>query len=331
MNTYEEEIRTLDKTLEVMSRQVKIEEKYYAIAEAFIDAIISTDGEGRIIFCNPAAKIMFGYGDEIIGKLITLLMPERYRNVYQTGINRYTTTGIPKIVGKTVELSGLKKDGTEFPIEISLSVWTDGQYYFTGIIRDITERKQIERSLLEANKKLEELSTKDSLTNLFNRRYTSKVLEAEFNRAKRYKNPLSCLLIDIDYFKKINDVYGHSFGDKVLVYFSSFLLEMTRSTDVVTRYGGEEFLVILPDVNIHGAKDFAERLRDGISKRSIEDKDMNINIAMSISIGVSSFGEYTCVKDELINQADKALYEAKRSGRNKVCCYVQAQQVQFVT
>ncbi len=330
MDTYEEEIRTLDKALEVVSRQIKIEEKYYAIAEAFIDAIISTDGKGRIIFCNPAAKRMFGYGDEIIGKLITLLMPERYRNVYQTGINRYTTTGIPKIVGKTVELSGLKKDGTEFPIEISLSVWTDGQYYFTGIIRDITERKQIEHSLLEANKKLEELSTRDSLTNLFNRRYTNKVLEVEFNRAKRYKNPLSCLLIDIDYFKKINDLYGHSFGDKVLVYFSSFLLEMTRSTDIVTRYGGEEFLVILPDVNIQGAKDFAERLRDSISKRSVEDKDMNINVTMSISIGVSSFDDHTCNKDEIINQADKALYEAKRSGRNKVCCYIQSHQEQFV-
>lgn len=329
MNTYDEETRALDKTLEVISRHIKIEEKYYAIAEAFIDAIISTDGEGHIIFCNTAAKKMFGYGDEIIGKRITFLMPERYRDTYQTGINRYTTTGIPKIVGKTVELSGLKKDGTEFPIEISLSVWTDGEYYFTGIIRDITERKQIEHSLVEANKKLEELSIRDSLTNLFNRRYTDKVLEIEFNRAKRYSNSLSCLLIDIDYFKKINDLYGHSFGDKVLVYFSSFLLEMTRSTDIVTRYGGEEFLIILPDVNIHGAMDFAERLRDGISKRIIEDKETNISIAASISVGVSSFGEHTSDKDEIINQADKALYEAKRTGRNKVCCYTQTHQEQF--
>lgn len=313
-----------------MSRQVKIEEKHYAIAETFIDAIILTDENGCIIFCNHAAKAMFGYEDDIIGMSIMLLMPERYRDVYQTGMNRYLSTGIPKIIGKTVELSGLKKCGTEFPIEISLSVWNDGQYHFTGIIRDITERKRTEQSLLEANKKLEELSTRDSLTNLYNRRHADKVLEIEFNRAKRYKNPLSCLLIDIDYFKKINDLYGHPFGDKVLVYFSRFLLEMTRSTDIVSRYGGEEFLIILPDVNVHGARDFAERLRDGISKCRIENKGENINIAISISIGVSFFGEHNHDKDEIIYQADKALYRAKQSGRNRVCCHMQVQQEQFV-
>lgn len=301
---------------------VKVEKSYYALIETVVDAVISIDEYGHIIFCNPAAKNMFGYDDDIIGKPITILMPRKYRQAYRIGMNRYMNTGLSEIIGKTVELVGLKKNGTEFPIEISVSAGAGVVCYFTAIIRDITERKRIEQGLLEANKKLKELSIKDSLTNLYNRRYTLNVLESEFNRAKRYKNSLSCLMIDIDYFKKINDVYGHHFGDRVLVHFSSFLLKMTRSADIVSRHGGEEFLVVLPDVHIHGAKDFAERLRETVSKHTIEDREKNINTALTVSIGVSSFSEHTYDKEEMVNQADSALYEAKRLGRNRVCLYI---------
>jgi len=204
MNSHEEEIKRLNGALGILSRQVKmLEERYRAITETVVDAIISIDEEGRIIICNPATKKIFGYEDEIIGSNITTLMPERYRKAHQNGMNRYLNTGIPKIIGSTVEVVGMKKDGIEFPIELSLSAWrTDDQCYFTGIIRDITERKQMEHILIEDNKKLEELSTRDSLTNVYNRRYAYRLLEYEFNRSKRYKTPLSCLLIDADHFKR---------------------------------------------------------------------------------------------------------------------------------
>ena len=331
MTNCEKEIKALNRILEIMSKNVLetisgdiklLEKRYLAITETVIDAIILIDEEGRIIFCNPTTMKMFGYEKEIIGNNITILMPERYRQAHQKGLNRYRNTGLSKIVGNIVEMVGLRKDGTEFPVEISLSVWmNNGQCFFTGIIRDITERKQMERNLLEANKKLEELSMRDSLTDLYNRRYAYQVLEIEFNRAARYKKPLSCLMIDIDYFKMVNDLYGHFFGDKVLVSFSSFLLEMKRYTDVVSRYGGEEFLVILPDVDINGAVNFAERLRAAVSKCKIEDKERNIHTVLSISIGVSSFTKRTSNAEELVCQADMALYEAKRQGRNRVCCY----------
>ena len=323
MNSHEEEIKRLNGALGILSRQVKmLEERYRAITETVVDAIISIDEEGRIIICNPATKKIFGYEDEIIGSNITTLMPERYRKVHQNGMNRYLNTGIPKIIGSTVEVVGMKKDGIEFPIELSLSAWrTDDQCYFTGIIRDITERKQMEHILIEDNKKLEELSTRDSLTNVYNRRYAYRLLEYEFNRSKRYKTPLSCLLIDADHFKKINDRHGHQFGDKVLVYFASLLQKMTRTTDIVSRVGGEEFLVILPDIDMKGAAGFAERLRETISKQKIEYKEENICVVLTISIGTSSFTENTANITELINQADIALYKAKRLGRNRVCCY----------
>src|SRR3972149_5808494 len=186
MNSHEEEIKMLNRTVERLSRRLKIlEERYRAITETVVDAIISIDEDGRIILCNPATKKIFGYEDEIIGSNITTLMPERYQKVHQNGMNRYLNTGIPKIIGSTVEVVGMKKDGIEFPVELSLSSWrTDERCYFTGIIRDITERKQMEHILIEANKKLEELSVRDSLTNVYNRRYAYQVLESEFNRSK---------------------------------------------------------------------------------------------------------------------------------------------------
>ena len=323
MNSHEEEIKALNRSVEILSRQVKIlEERYRAITETVVDAIISIDEAGRIIFCNPATKKIFGYEDEIIGSNITTLMPERYRNAHKNGMKRYLNTDIPKIIGSTVEVVGVKKDGIEFPIELSLSAWrTDARCYFTGIIRDITERKQMEHILIEDNKKLEELSIRDSLTNVYNRRYAYQVLESEFNRAKRYKTPLSCLLIDIDHFKKTNDQYGHIFGDKALVNFASLLQKMKRTTDIVSRFGGEEFLVILPDIDMKGAADFAERLRETISKLKIEDKEKNICAVLTISIGACSFTENTANITELLHQADIALYEAKRLGRDSVCCY----------
>ncbi len=327
MNKNDEDTKALNRALEIMSGHVSfLEERYRVLTETVIDGIITIDKKESIVFCNPAAKKMFGYNDEIIGNNITILMPERFRQAHRMGIKRYLETGSPSIIGKTIELVALKKDGTEFPIELSLSVWKgDERCYFTGIIRDITERKQMEDSLREVNKKLENLSIRDCLTNLYNRRYAYEVLESEYNRAKRYNKALSCLMIDIDYFKRINDLYGHLFGDKVLSYFSSFLSGMIRSTDVISRYGGEEFLIILTEVNMKGAVDFAERLRDAISRHKVEDKEKNIHIALTVSIGVSSYTGHVSDKEELVSHADMALYEAKRMGRNKVCCYKSSQ------
>src|SRR3990167_5752127 len=124
MNNHQEEIKALHRTVEILSRQVKIlEERYRAITETVVDAIISIDEEGRIILCNPATKKMFGYEDEIIGSNITALMPERYHKAHKNGMERYLNTGIPKIIGSTVEVVGVKKDGTEFPIILGIPVF----------------------------------------------------------------------------------------------------------------------------------------------------------------------------------------------------------------
>ena len=326
---YEEEIKLLRKKLDVLNDEVNtLEEKYSALTETTADAIISTDREDRIAFCNPSAMKMFGYNEKIIGMPSTILMPERYRTIHSEGIRRYLETGIPRVIGATVELEGLKKDGTVFPIELSLSAWkSETHWYFTAIIRDITERKTMEKALMEANGKLEELSNRDGLTNLYNRRYADKAFEVEFDQSMRYRMPLSCLMIDIDHFKNINDTYGHVFGDKVLVHLSNVLLEMARSCDIVARYGGEEFLIILPNTDTKGASDFAERLRATVPERGIVCEEKNVSVNLNISIGVSSYSKHVKNIRALINYADRALYEAKHLGRNRVCCLLPSDDV----
>ncbi|HLE87165.1 MAG TPA: diguanylate cyclase [Candidatus Brocadiaceae bacterium] len=283
------------------------------------DMIIVTDREGRFVKFSKGGERILGYrADEVIGSKVS----EFY-------VNKNERANILKTLHEkgaiyNYETKLLKKDGSPVDISLTISVLRNrtGCIIGTvGISKDITEEKRLREELKQKNKELEELSIRDSLTNVYNRRYAYQVLESEFNRAKRYKTPLSCLLVDADRFKKINDQYGHMFGDKALVDFASLLQKMTRSTDIVSRFGGEEFLVILPDIDMKGAADFAERLRGTISKLKIEDKEKNICAVLTISIGASSFTENTANMMELIHQADIALYEAKRLGRDRVCCY----------
>lgn len=130
------------------------EERFRSVTESAIDAIISADGEGIILSWNRGAEAMFGYTQgEVLGKPLTVLMPERYRLPHQQGLERFRTTGEGRVIGKTVELAGLRKDGTEFPLELSLAIWRVGEStFFSGIARDLSERKQLEQQLRQAQK-----------------------------------------------------------------------------------------------------------------------------------------------------------------------------------
>lgn len=167
---------------------------------------------------------------------------------------------------------------------------------------------------------IERIAITDGLTGLYNHRYFQEKLSEEFNRVERYSNPLSLLLIDIDYFKKINDTYGHPVGDAVLKKIASIIRKTIRNIDIPARYGGEEFALILPGTDSQGAKNMAERLRKAIMDISFfADKE---RFKVTVSIGISTnpkpkgTGEVKN-KEELIEKADKALYEAKKAGRNR--------------
>ena len=160
------------------------------------------------------------------------------------------------------------------------------------------------------------LSVTDPLTGLYNRRHFDNMIEREFLRAQRYSNDLSIALIDVDFFKKVNDTYGHLCGDYVLKEVAYLTLQTFRKTDMVFRYGGEEILVILTETPLEKAIIPLERLRKSIENYTFSYD--NNNIRVTVSIGVESLNENIGHFEELIDNADKALYYAKENGRNKV-------------
>ncbi len=180
--------------------------------------------------------------------------------------------------------------------------------------------KNIWDELQEKNIILEEVVKKDSLTNLYNHRHFHERLSDEFSRAKRYNLPLCCVLIDIDYFKRVNDQYGHQSGDLVLKSLSQIINENIRDVDVSARYGGEEFGIIIPHTTINETSSMMERVREDIEKFKFKIIDNTISI--TISIGISGMRQSGAANyRELVKFADEALYNAKANGRNKVEIY----------
>ncbi len=174
------------------------------------------------------------------------------------------------------------------------------------------------RQLSDANQRLQELSVTDPLTGLFNRGYLNRMLKAEIKKLSRREEWLSCIMIDIDHFKRINDTYGHITGDFVLTELANTMGELSRDSDIVTRYGGEEFVLLLPQTDPDGAFILAEKIRTTVEKKKFNTGEFTINLTISCGIhGIRNFLEGR----NLVQYADEALYQAKESGRNRTVCY----------
>ena len=177
--------------------------------------------------------------------------------------------------------------------------------------------KSLQDELKRSNELLKELSNTDPLTHLYNRRYLTKILNSELNRAKRHMEYLSFIMLDIDNFKKVNDTYGHQNGDMVLSAIAEVLQTGRRSYDIAARYGGEEFVLVLPDASLAGGVTVAEHLREYV--QAISFKPPMENLTVTVSAGVATFPSAQVDDvDSLIRQADEALYRAKQNGRNRV-------------
>lgn len=171
--------------------------------------------------------------------------------------------------------------------------------------------------LAKLTKELETIAITDELTGLWNRREAMLRLDDHCMRTNRYKNKFSCIMLDIDHFKQVNDTYGHAGGDVVLKSVSQTLAKAVRDVDKVYRVGGEEFLVLCPDISMDGAQTCAERLRTAVEDHVVEFKSQKISV--TISLGVAEFLPSMEGADSLLSAADKALYAAKNAGRNTVC------------
>jgi diguanylate cyclase (GGDEF)-like protein len=198
------------------------------------------------------------------------------------------------------------------------------------ILRDITKRKNIEDSLNKANQELEkriteiqilqnqlkEESIRDPLTRLYNRRYMEDALQREFAHATRDGYPVSIIMADIDHFKKVNDTYGHAAGDEVLEQLSRTFMANFRMEDIVCRYGGEEFLIVMPETTAETAFLRIDNLR-----QQLESSDLNVTgaaLRITLSAGIAVYPAEGSTIDEVVQKADQAMYRAKKEGRNRV-------------
>lgn len=205
---------------------------------------------------------------------------------------------------------GLRRDGSEFPLEVTIAKINLGHTTeMTAIMRDISERAKLVEELKVA-------ATTDPLTGVVNRRRFNEQVNMELNRAQRFKHPLSLLLLDIDHFKLINDTHGHQLGDVALISLVTRLQEQLREVDLLGRWGGEEFIILLPETTLELAMATAERLRIAVESRP-HSLTAELAIPMTISIGVSAYHDQGDCADKMLTRADTALYMAKRQGRNR--------------
>jgi len=287
------------------------EERMRTITQMAASAIVMIDALGSVSFWNPAAERLFGYSaEEVMGRdLHKIIVPLRHYEEFRRGFAGFAKTGEGPILGRTREMTAQKKDGTEFPVDLSISgIRIKDQWHAVGIISDISERKQAEQQLRE-------YAENDALTGVLNRRKFYEILEQEQERALRYARSLSLIMFDIDHFKAVNDTYGHAAGDAVLKRTASVVADNIRKSDILGRIGGEEFAILATETAIESALALAEKIRSALEKT-----DHDTVGIITVSIGVSAY-DMGLSMDEFVRRADESLYAAKNSGRNRVECY----------
>ncbi len=309
---------------------IESEEKFRLISTAAMDAIAIIDTNEQLIYWNPAAEKIFGYSaNEAIGKdLHTLITPLRFHHEARRGFERFRQHGVGNLIGKTLELAAVHKSGDEFPIELSISAFRfQNNWHALGIIRDITERKLIEDQVRQ-------LAFYDVLTNLPNRRLLNDRLVQAMVSSKRSGNYAALMMIDLDNFKPLNDAHGHSVGDLLLVEVANRLKSCVREVDTVARFGGDEFVVLLKELDtdrlqsMSQANIVAEKILSTLSapyqlatKKAEGGNDTTVGHLCSASIGVVVFIDLDASPDDILKWADDAMYQAKDAGRNMVRFY----------
>jgi len=290
--------------------------------------------KGLILEANMTAAFMLGVDrSALVKKPVSQFIAREHQDIYYLHRKQLFETGKPQ----TCELQMLKKDGTSFWAYLDATTVQDdnGVPVCRITLSDITLRKKEEAELLVmkealgmANQKLQialtrekELSNTDVLTDLCNRRHFFEIAANEFYAAVRYEHPLTIILFDVDDFKQVNDTLGHAAGDKALQHVALAASGQLRMIDVLARYGGDEFIILLPQTSTQDAFPLAERIRESVAAQRIA-SDKGI-FSVSTSIGIAEMrhtlnGETI---ESIIQRADKAMYAAKAGGRNRTGIY----------
>lgn len=297
-----DELAHMAETFNAMARHLEAtydglqteQNKLTTIILAALEGIVVTDDAGNVLLVNPAAEAL-------LDKPGWRLMTEGFASILDD----------PDRVAGWLAQGGAVEDvaygGRVLNVQVTSIIARDGEPLGSfALLRDVTEERRLEQ-------RLQSLSTTDALTGLWNRRHLDQTLAAELERARRYGLDLSVLLFDIDHFKSFNDTHGHDQGDRVLKAVAAATAAVVRQVDVACRYGGEEFVVILPGTAAAGAMEIAERLRAAIAALDVD------GLKVTATIGVADRAELAAERPAtLLEAADRALYEGKRGGRNRV-------------
>lgn len=278
-----------------------------SVFDTAADGLITISAGGLIDAFNPAAERMFGFSsDEIVGKNVSALMPEPQRSDHDEHLRRYLTGSPARQPGEFLEFEAANKDGKTFPIELSVAQMNiGGETMFTGVIRDISERKK-------AAAAIKRMALNDALTGLPNRNLFQRRLSDAVKNARRLKRLVGVVMLDIDNFKPINDIFGHPVGDKLLKIIGLRLNESLREVDTVARLGGDEFALIMTNMDTTDNVNIPmQRILNVISEPIELDGERH---QVSTSIGITFFPDDADDPDELIRKAEVALYKAKEAG-----------------
>ncbi len=296
------------------------EARLRATIDNALDAVVQMNSEGIITGWNEQAKNIFGWSrEEAVGRLLhELIIPPQYRENHVRGMQRYLGSGKGNVLNSRIEIAALHRDGHEFPVELAItSIKVEGEEEFSAFIRDITHKKESEEIIWKQ-------ANFDKVTNLPNRHMFHDRLDQEIKKAHRDGMLMALLFIDLDRFKEINDTLGHEMGDILLLETSRRISSCVRETDTVARLGGDEFTVILSEV--HDTK-IIERLTQGILKIMTEPFHLGDEVVyISASIGITLYPNDAGNVDDMLRNADQAMYVAKNQGRNQASYFTAALQ-----
>jgi diguanylate cyclase (GGDEF)-like protein/PAS domain S-box-containing protein len=326
-----------DGRLQAITRDITIrkkEEKQFRY-QAFVlsnisTAVITTGKDLRITQWNKAAEDLYGWKEsEVVGHYIDEICHTEFFGNQQNEAQQAL-----QLEGKWQgELRQHHRSGRELWVSVYVTLLDDEQGNFIGgvtINHDITERREAEDELRRAKESIEEIneglkrafeheqiaSRTDILTGIYNRRYFFEFMEYQFSMSKRYNQPLSIILFDVDNFKQINDTYGHLAGDDVLISVAQNVKQELRESDVFARFGGDEFIILVANNSVEAVRNLVERIRAKLEALTIMANGHEIKV--TISAGIADLRPDIDSSTKLVNRTDQALYRAKQGGRNRV-------------
>jgi diguanylate cyclase (GGDEF)-like protein/PAS domain S-box-containing protein len=296
------------------------EARLRATIDNALDAVVQMNSEGIVTGWNDQAVSIFGWTRiEAVGHLLhEMIIPPQYRDNHVHGMQQYLLSGHGPILNSRIEITGLHRDGHEFPVELAITtIKVDNRHEFSAFIRDITTKKKSEELIWKQ-------ANFDKVTELPNRHMFHDRLEQEIKKAHRARVQMALFFIDLDRFKEINDTLGHDMGDILLMETSRRISSCVRESDTVARLGGDEFTVILSEIS---ATNNIERLARSILDILAEPFQLGDEVAyISASIGITLYPNDATTVEELLKNADQAMYVAKGQGRNQYSYFTAALQ-----